>query len=314
MIDTYWGEGESTEEKLRIFDKFWSYADSKYAAFQGVDVDWNALRTKYRPEVAAGVSRGRFAAIMNQLAIALREPHTQALDLVVNVFTVPEPGVPSLAVGDTSFNPSGACTTTQADGTSLVYSAMPDHPLGLEPGDVVLGYEGRPWNVLYKELLAEEIPLWPLYWGGSTTSFAHSFQSSATINWHLFDSIDVQKASGSVVSVPTNLMPGPLWYGFCSEQLPIAGVDFPVGTWEQAVSSGVVAGTNVGYVYVWAWGPDSEIEFESQLRELIQVRGVDSLIIDFRFNTGGFLHASQKGLAALFDHPQPTVGFDIRRV
>src|SRR6185436_2083475 len=66
-IDAIWGPGAPTAEKHAIFDKFWSYVDAHYAAFQNINVDWAALRDKYRPEVAAGVSRGRIAAIMNQL-------------------------------------------------------------------------------------------------------------------------------------------------------------------------------------------------------------------------------------------------------
>src|SRR5215210_3609401 len=63
-VDTTWGQGLPTEQKLAIFDKFWTTIDQRFAAFQDLDVDWNALRARYRPEVAAGVSRGRFAGIM----------------------------------------------------------------------------------------------------------------------------------------------------------------------------------------------------------------------------------------------------------
>src|SRR5215472_9571395 len=143
-IDAYWGDGPSTTEKLAIFDKFWAYADAKFAAFQGIDVEWTSLRDRYRPEVAAGVSRGRFAAIMNQLALALRDSHTVALDLPVNFFSIPGPGVPLLGVGGWEADPSGTCMTAQDDGSALVYSAVPNHPLGLEPGDLVLGYDGQP--------------------------------------------------------------------------------------------------------------------------------------------------------------------------
>jgi hypothetical protein len=62
-------------------------------------VDWAALRLRYRPEVAAGVSRGRFAAIMNHLALALRESHTQANDVLVNFPTFPARGLPLLEQG-----------------------------------------------------------------------------------------------------------------------------------------------------------------------------------------------------------------------
>lgn len=312
-IDAHWGPGPSTAEKLEIFDKFWSYVDVKFAAFQGIEVDWLALRNRYRPEVAAGVSRGRFAAIMNQLSLALVDSHTQAVDWDVNVLTVPVQGVPTLAVGDWTWNPSGACSTAQPDGSALVYSAMPGHPLGLSRGDRVLGYDGRPWRDLYQELLEEEIPLWPLYWGSAPSSFAHTFESSATMNWHLFETMDIAKANGTVVHVPTSLMPGALWYGFCSEQMSVPGVPKPVGSWEDSVSHGVVTGTNTGYLYVWAWGPTSEVDVEEALIDLIQVRRVDSLIIDFRFNAGGFLYAPHRGLGVLFPHPVPTTGVDERR-
>src|SRR5262249_39306669 len=64
-VDAFWGGGLSTADKLKIFDTFWDYADRKFAAFQNLVVDWPSLRDKYRAEVAAGVSRGRFAGIMN---------------------------------------------------------------------------------------------------------------------------------------------------------------------------------------------------------------------------------------------------------
>ena len=311
-VDALWGSGEPTEEKLRIFDKFWSYVDAKYAAFQNLAVDWSAMRARYRSEVANGVSRGRFAAIMNQMALALREPHTTALDLPVNAFTVPEAGVPLMAVGDWTFNQSGACSTAQPDGSALVYSAMPGHPLGLQRGDRVLGYDGRPWRELYQELLEEELPLWPLVWGGSPTSFAHTFESSATMNWHLFETMDVAKPNGQVIHVPTNQMPGPMWFGFCSEQMAVSGVPKPADIWEDTVSSGVMTGTEIGYVYVWGWGPNSAADFENALRDLTQVRRVSGLIIDFRYNAGGFMTAPHSGISVLFPHPVPTTGIDER--
>jgi len=45
-----------------------------------------------------------------------------------------------------------------ADGSLLVYKVAAAHPLGLEPGDVVLGYEGVAWKDLYPALLEAELP------------------------------------------------------------------------------------------------------------------------------------------------------------
>ena len=313
-IDTIWGDGPSTAEKLAIFDKFWDYADAKFAAFQHLDVNWRDLRSHYRGEVAGGVSRGRFAAIINQLSLALRDSHTHPLDSVVNVFTVPQPGVPLLGLSGWGFDPSGACSTAQDDGSALVYSAIPGHPLGLQRGDRILGYDGHPWPELYQQMLHEELPLWPLWWGTSPSSFEHTFVMSAAMNWSLFDTMDVVKAaSGQTVHVSTALMPHPIFWGFCSEQLNIPGVSKPAFTASDLVHAGIIDGTRIGYIYSWSWAGSAVDQFADAVNQLTQVEQVDGLILDFRFNLGGVLGAPFQGLGALAPYPSPTLGMDVRK-
>ena len=135
---------------------------------------------------------------MNHISLALRDSHSFAIDLPVNVDTVPDRGVPLLGQGGWIVDPSGACMTALDDGSALVCSAMPNHPLGLEPGDRILGYDGRPWRQLYKQLLKEELPLWPLWWGSSKSAFEHSFLMASGMNWPLFTTMDIAKRSGAV--------------------------------------------------------------------------------------------------------------------
>lgn len=312
-IDAYWGDGLSTAEKLKIFDTYWDYADRKFAAFQNLVVDWPALRQKYRAEVAAGVSRGRFAGIMNHLSLALRDSHTQANDILVNYQTAPGPGVPSMGQGAWIVDTSGACLTAQDDGSALVYSVIPNHPLGLQRGDRILGYDGRPWPELYQELINEEVPMWLLWWGTSQSSFDHSFVMSAGMNWHLFDVMDIAKQStGQVVHVPTSLMPGDIFFGFCSEQMNVPGVSKPPFSGGRFVGSGIVTGTNIGYIYVWGWAGTSETDFANAVYQLTQIDKVAGLIVDYRFNVGGFIRAPLLGTAVLADRPAPTLGVDQR--
>jgi hypothetical protein len=157
------------------------------------------------------------------------------------------------------------------------------------------------------------LPLWALFWGGSPSSFSHTFESSATMNWGLFETMDIKKASGTVVHVPTSLMPGPLWYGFCSEQMKIPGVPKPANDSDSTVGYGVITGTEIGYLYIWAWGQNSEADFENALLDLTQVKRVKALIVDFRFNEGGLLLAPYRGLGTLFAHPVPTLAVDERK-
>jgi len=311
-VDALWGPGLPTAEKLAIFDKFWNAVDTQFAAFQGIEDNWTALRERYRPEVAAGVSRGRFAAIINRMSLALREAHTMPQDLLVNVFTLPEPGVPLVGVGSW-IDTSGACLTAQDDGSALVYGAVAGHPLGLKPGDRILGYDGIPWPDLYPRLIAEELPMWGLWWGSGPEGYEHSWVMSAGMNWHLFDTMDVFKqATGTVAHLATSLMPGPM-LALCTEQLPVPGVTLPSYFGGDLVRSGVVDGTNIGYIYVYAWVDPAPADFAAAVRELTQVRKVDGLIIDFRFNIGGFIRGPLTGLAALFDHPSTTIASDVRR-
>jgi hypothetical protein len=262
--------------------------------------------------VADGVSRGRFAAIINHMSLALAESHTQPADELVHFDTLPVPGVPLLTVAAWTVDTSGTCSTALDDGSALVYSAVPIHPLGLEAGDRVLGYNGRPWRALYRELIEEELPIWILWWGSSPSSFDHTFVMAATSKWHLFDTMDVAKASGGIVHLSTSLMPGPVFHGFCSEQLPIPGVPKPA-PFTGSVSWGIVDGTRIGYIYVWNWQDPRGAAFEQAMIDLTVNQRVDGLIIDYRFNTGGFLNAPRPGIGALLGHPTATVGFDIRR-
>jgi hypothetical protein len=314
-VDAVWGPGFSPAIGLEIFDRFWNYVDAKFPAFQGVTEDWRGLRDRYRPEVAAGVSRGRLAAIVNRMSLALRDGHTIPLDLFVNAFTVPEPGVPLFGVGAWMWDTSGACLTAQDDGSALVYDVVPGHPMGLRRGDRILGYDGIPWPVLYQQLIEEELPMWPLWWGSGPEGFEHTFVMSAGLNWHLFDAMDVFKhATGTIEHVPTSRMPGVMFSNFCSEQMGVAGVSKPTfsGAGDSLVRWGVVDATNVGYIYVWGWFGRAPDDFAAAVHELTEVRGVDALVLDFRFNVGGFLRGPLTGLAALFEHPSATIGMDER--
>jgi hypothetical protein len=307
-IDGFWGEGLPTAQKLKLFDRFWSDVDRHFAAFQGIYVNWPALRDRYRREIERGVSAGRFAGIMSALSLQLRESHTMAIDLGVSVRTWPEPGVPLFVQGGWFQDYSGACVTAAGDGSALVYRAARNHPLGLAPGDRILGYDGRAWSELVRELIEEELPISPQWWGSSPSAFEHSLLMSAGNNWHLFRTMDVEKATGELLHLSTAALSELIRFPFCSEQLDVPGVPMPV--YERSwVSWGVVDGTNVGYIYVWGWSGDAGVQFERAVRELTEKRSTEGLVIDFRFNIGGNMFLSNAGLALLFDEPMPTIGF-----
>ena len=195
LVDDYWGPGVATSEKLRIFDLAWDDLDRDYGAFMNLEVDMSALRRRYRQEIRGGVSKGRFAAIMNHLSLAMKDAHTVIMSRSVNWGTYIDIGTPLFVVGGWGDNsPFGAALTPMDDGSLLVYRVTPNHVLGLEPGDLVLGYDGVRWSELYRQLLAAEFPITlQRYWGSTDDAMEHCFLMSAGMNWHLFDTIDIKK-------------------------------------------------------------------------------------------------------------------------
>src|SRR5262245_14985847 len=270
-IDQTWGPSPwSIPQMLQLLDIFWLGIAQSFACFQGIDVDWAALRASARAEIEAGVSRGRFAAIMNHLALALRESHTTITDPGVDYSSL-DPGIPVFVVGGWGNNQHfGAALTPLPDSTLLVYMAAGFHPLGLVPGDIVLGYDGVPWKRLYRELLAAQLPLTGWWWGSSASSWTHSMLMSAGLNWHLFDTIDVVKyATRDTLHLSVAPLTGLGTRLDCTEQLPVPGVPMPdyLGTGDP-VSWGVVQGTQVGYVYVRAWTGTAGAQFLEAIQTL----------------------------------------------
>ncbi|MBI3586401.1 MAG: T9SS type A sorting domain-containing protein [Ignavibacteriales bacterium] len=249
---------------------------------------------------------------MTHLSLALKESHTRVSDNSVYLSTALNPGVPLFVIGGWGENfHFGAGLTPLPDSSLLVYAAKPQHPLGLVPGDIVLGYDRIPWKQLYKELLAAQLPLSAYsWWGCSESSFIHSMLMSAGLNWHLFDTIDIVKyASGDTVHLSTGYLQGISGSFFCTEQLDVPGIPKPAYDGQHVVSYGIILGTNIGYIYGSAWSGNAQQEFFDAVQALMYT---DGLIIDFRINFGGNMFLSNPGLNLLFASPTTTIGFGKR--
>jgi len=336
VIDATWGDGLPTEEKLQIFDDVYQSLDSEFGCFQGLNIDMDSLRDMYRPEISAGVSRGRFAAIMNYFVLAFKEGHNVIADTQLNFnnYQPPEPGVPLFAIGCWTDNSHfGATLTPLPDSTLLVIKTLPDHPLGLAPGDIVLGYDGVPWKRLYKDILAAQLPFFQEWlYPSNEKSFTHMMLKDAGMNWHLFDTLDVMKyGAEDTIHYPTSLLAGQSGNLSGSEQIKIPGVPFPDINWqgvyfldvydqENFVSWGIVENTNIGYIYVYSWvtaeqRPGSNVanQYHQAIDTLMNHYNVDGLILDTRFDFGyGDGTTERQGFSLLFNSQIETFALDQR--
>jgi hypothetical protein len=324
VIDSTWGDGRIKSQKLAIFDSYWNTVDQDFACFPSLPGYepgfWDSLRTLYRTEIengnlAYGVSQGRFAAIMNYMALALRENHTYVENRLVNSFTSLGPGVPLFVTGGWGFNNHfGAGLTPLPDSSLLVYKAVNPHPIGLVPGDIVLGYDGIAWKDLYPQILRAQLPLHEIFWrGGSQSSYIHSLLMGAGMNWHLFDTLDfVQYSTGDTMHLPTLLLDAPNPSILYTEQIAVPGVPMPNYNAGELTSFGIINGTQIGYIYVWGWGANEMQAFSNAIQTLMTDYETTGLIIDFRCNTGGLMHYGQKGFELLFNTIEPAYEWLVR--
>ncbi len=302
-IDSVWGEGLPMETKQGIFAQCTFAIETQFGCFNDLDTTmWDSLKAAYAVELQDTVSRGRFAAMMCHLTMALQEGHTRACDTLVTDLTALVPGTPVHIVGGWRFDTHfGAGLTPLEDSTLVVYQVAPSHPLGLAPGDIILGYDGRPWTQCYRELLEAQLPIgrrW--WWGSSPSSIPHALMISAGLNWHLFDTIDIWRYSdGDTVHLPTSLMVGYSPNIVNSEQLDLPEVAKPNVGIGEFVSYGTL-GDSIGYIYVWAWFENGRAQFNEACSTLVADSRLQGIILDFRFIDGGEPRIGDRGLSWLF--------------
>jgi hypothetical protein len=298
IIDSTWGPGLPLSTKLAIFDGYATVLSNKFDGFLSLGLNWDSLRVHYRSRIDSSASRGRFAAIMARFAMSLRDAHTSALDTIV-AYSPLSPGVPLLVLSPfATAEHFGAVLTTLPDSSALVLRTVPNHPLGFEPGDIVLGYEGVPWKRLVKELLDAELPV---YSGGvgARSAESHALLRNVGNNWHLFETIDILKYSTKetvhlsvypLLSLPSGPMMG-------NEQLEIAGIAsafYFVTSNSQAITAigqpvnyGKLSTADIGYIRLLGEWPTSttDAKFAEAVNALWNTKG---LIIDMRWNSGGW--------------------------
>ena len=294
IIDSTWGPGDSLPRKLLIFNTYAQTIHDKFDGFISLKLNYDSLYNFYLKQINDSTSKGAFSSIISHFAFALKDLHTWAGDTSV-IYTPLNPGIPILLMGSfLSVEHFGAVTTMLPDSTTLVLRAVPNHPLHLEPGDIILGYEGVPWKVLVKELFDSGIPLMSSA-GGCNSANTYYNLMGVGVNWHLFSSIDILKyATGDTLHLSVQPLANlnlPKMRN--NEQLAIPNIPFPQirvdfpEVADTVVTYGILDNTNIGYIFLaMEW---SEYNANTQFYDAIKaLKNTDALIIDMRLNFGGW--------------------------
>jgi len=320
IIDSTWGPGDPLDRKLEIFNTYAKAIHDQSDVLCRLNLNWDSLYSHYLGQINESTSRGAFSAIMSHFSYDLKDLHTIAFDGDAAAATALNPGVPALIFGigpNITVEHFGAVTTVLSDSTTLVLRVVPNHPLNIEPGDIILGYEGVPWKHLIKELLNAGLPFMAGT-GGCQSADTYANLSGAGLNWHLFNTIDIVKYStGDTVHLsvlPLINLDIPLMFN--NEQLPIQNIPFPLVNMEpyklsldKVVTYGTLENTNIGYIFLaLEYGEAADAQFYEAINAL---KYTDGLIIDMRLNYGGYA-LFEKAFNLLFNESQKTLEHAIR--
>lgn len=314
LVDSTWGVGIPDTSKLSMFNHIWNTIDSSYPCFVHLPLyNWDSLVDEMRAEIIAGVSKGRFAAILGQLRRYINDAHTSFIDADVMYPSSIYRGLPLVRGESGRF---GACITMLPDSSAMVYEAVSGHPFGLEPGDIILGYNGVAWKDIVNLFLEYQLPS-SVYVGSTDAASYHRLIKAAGENWYLFDTINIKKCNGNIVSFPTDYMASATNYSnLCTEQMTVPGV--PKLTVNQyynqnkIVSYGVMDNTNIGYVYMLDCTDQTGNQLYNAVHDLVQDSMVDGIIIDIRTNYGGGFVAYWKTFEYIMDGNVSWVGYGER--
>jgi hypothetical protein len=319
IIDSTWGPGAPLNEKLSVFNNYAREIRGHCDALSTLNLNWDSLYNHYLNQITASTSKGAFSSIMSHFAYAFKDVHTFAYDSDI-ASTPLNPGVPVLLLGSlNTIEHFGAVTTVLPDSTTLVLRVAPNHPLNLEPGDIILGYEGIPWKNLARELLNAGLPMMA-HTGGCKSANTYHNLFGAGLNWHLFNTIDILKySSGNILHLSVlplvNFNIPPMAN---NEQLPIQNINFPnaipdpVSIPDTVVTYGILENTNIGYIFLKAESADPTPD-EQLFKAINDLKNTDALIIDMRTNYGGWLGTIfDKAFNILFNEYHKTVDHVVR--
>ncbi len=303
IIDSTWGPGLDVSAKREVFNHYVSNLEKEFALFYRIGIDyWDSLKTYWWDQITDSTSKGGFSAILSHLCFGLKDGHAGIWPIDIGGTWEKSgcelyPGIPLFIfaprrVTDASY--FGACLTTNSNEEIFVVRTIDQHPLGLEPGDVILGYEGVRWMDLVEKLFEARIPILRCP-ATNVEAKTHLIQISAGVNWHLFSTVDVVKYSSGdtlhlslepLLQIDTEKLAH-------AEQLDIPGVAKPnyINNWE-TVTHGKIDNTNIGMIYIYGHEhsegniPSTNDLFYNAVTDLYDT---DGLIIDLRYNNGGWI-------------------------
>jgi carboxyl-terminal processing protease len=251
----------AAESEGAAFDQVWELVRDRFYDRRLRGLDWEAVRSHYRPQLDAAASDDGGASDINRMLDELKASHTR-------YYTRDDPAYYQLAdifsgalrrrglerifpSGEISYPGIGIFTSRDAYGREFVSGVIDGAPAadaGILLGDEILGVDGQPFSPV------------------------GSFRGKVGMQ----ASISIRRSAGQapqlIAVLPANLVPGSMFLrGLQRSARVISGVH----------------GERIGYVHVWSYAGR---QYQTALEDLISdgaLRDADALILDLRGGWGG---------------------------
>ncbi|NOZ85846.1 MAG: hypothetical protein GXP49_06220 [Deltaproteobacteria bacterium] len=276
------------ETRTKVFDFAWQYASDYAPGFVArPDLDWDQVHEHYGNQVKDAESLGAFGGALSRMIMEFGDGHASLMvgDACNSISTV--------VLTD---NTDLACTTKTLDDRLVVYRSIPDNPLNLQPGDEILGYDGRDWKDIEADVFENwdtSVPCGTAF--ASKTSKEWAFPGSFLYNRFFFhETLEVRRKDGTIESLdlgPTmNMNKGRIICfdrpGFALPNEAVTG-----NTWRQGpVISTMLQDNQVVYAVVRWMDTSTENAVADLLKNHNDSKG---MIFDVRYNRGGITAAFQ---------------------
>ncbi len=245
-----------------IFDQVWETVNNNFYDPKFNGVDWQAMRSKYEPQVTQAQSSEEVAALVNQMLSELKTSHTYfytpnqpAYYQVLGIF---QPRIPDLQNQLKKFFPNGKIEysgigifTKDINGKTFVSAVLDGSPAekaGLKVGDQILSVDGRPFQPIdsFAGKAGQEVKL------SIQRSPTPDSQQEIAIAPKMLDAttmfLDAMQASTQVIERE---------------------------------------GKKIGYVHIWSYAGD---QYQQQLEEELiygRLKDADGFVLDLRDGWGG---------------------------
>lgn len=253
-----------------IFDQVWETVNENFYDPNFNGVDWQAMRSKYQPQVRDAQSSEQVAAVINQMLSELKTSHTQlytanepAYYQALGIF---QPRIPDLRQQLKKFFPNGKIEysgigifTKDINGKTFVSAILDGSPAAeaqLKVGDRLLSAQGRPFHPI------------------------QSFAGKANQNVTLL--IQRERSVSSGESPPSS----------SQQEIVVTPKMLDATTMfldAQKASIQVIErqGKKIAYVHIWSYAGD---QYHRQLEDDLlygRLKDADALVLDLREGWGG---------------------------